>query len=107
MSHELTIGGIVRQRADDTTRTVTTYDETGAVTSTRPYTADENAAADAVARARADAAAARIRAELADAILDATEALMADAHTDGQPWVLPPCCDRMIRTFGHSDAPPA
>ena len=29
------------------TRTVTTYDETGAVTGTRPYTAKENAAADA------------------------------------------------------------
>ena len=32
---------------DDATRTVTTYDETGAVTGTRPYTEDENAAADA------------------------------------------------------------
>ena len=32
---------------DDTTRTVTAYDESGAVTATRPYTADENAAADA------------------------------------------------------------
>lgn len=32
---------------DDQSRTVTTYDESGAVTSTRPYTADENAAADA------------------------------------------------------------
>lgn len=38
---------------DDTTRTVTAYDETGKVTSTRPYTADENAAAD---RTVADAA---------------------------------------------------
>ena len=33
---------------DDISRTVTTYDETGAITSTRPYTADENAAADSV-----------------------------------------------------------
>ena len=33
--------------------------------------------------------AARARAELADAILDATAALMTDAHTDGQPWVQP------------------
>ena len=32
---------------DHAARTVTTYDESGAVTSTRPYTADENAAADA------------------------------------------------------------
>lgn len=38
---------------DDATRTVITYDESGATTSTRPYTADENAAADA---AVADAA---------------------------------------------------
>ena len=46
--HEGSSNGVVRFRADDTTRTVTTYDETGAVTSTRPYTDDENAAADAV-----------------------------------------------------------
>ena len=32
---------------DDTTRTVTTHDDTDAVTGTRPYTAQENAAADA------------------------------------------------------------
>lgn len=38
---------------DDDARTVTTYDETGAVTSTRPYTEAENAAVDA---AVADAA---------------------------------------------------
>ena len=41
---------------NDTTRTVTTYDETGAVASTRPHTAEENAAADAaVAEAAARA----------------------------------------------------
>lgn len=34
-------------RHDDDTRTVTIYDEAGTVTSTRPYTAEENAAADA------------------------------------------------------------
>ena len=45
--------GILRERRDDTTRTVTTYDETGAVTSTRPYTEDEHVAADT---ALADAA---------------------------------------------------
>ena len=43
----------VSEFRDDTTRTVTTYDETGAVTGTRPYTEDENAAVDA---AMADAA---------------------------------------------------
>ena len=41
---------------DDASRTVTTYDETGAVTSSRPYTADENATADsAIAEAAAQA----------------------------------------------------
>ena len=39
--------GTLRLTLDDTTRTVTTYDAAGAVTSTRPYTTDENAAADA------------------------------------------------------------
>ena len=39
--------GTLRLTWDDTTRTVTTYDETGAVVSTRPYTVEENAAADA------------------------------------------------------------
>ena len=38
---------------DDATRIVTTYDETGAITSTRPYTEDEHVAADT---ALADAA---------------------------------------------------
>ena len=45
--------GTLRLTLDDATRTVTTYDETGAVTSARPYTTEENAAADA---ALADAA---------------------------------------------------
>ena len=38
---------------DDATRTVTTYDESGVVASTRPYTAEENAAADAAITAAA------------------------------------------------------
>ena len=55
---ELYEDGQLIERWDDatrtvTTRTVTTYDETGAATGTRPYAADENAAADA---AVADAA---------------------------------------------------
>lgn len=45
--------GRITSAHDDIARTVTTYDETGAVTSTRPYTAGENAIADA---AVADAA---------------------------------------------------
>ena len=89
MGRILVSGGVVIERADDTTRTVTTYDEQGNITSERPYTVEENAAADAAAQAQADAEAARARAELADAILDATAALMEDAHTEGQPWVQP------------------
>ena len=48
MSWTVHASGAIRERGDDATRTVTTYDETGAV-STRPYTAEENAAADAAA----------------------------------------------------------
>ena len=81
--------GIPAETWDDTTRTVTTYDEQGNITSEHPYTIEENAMADAAVQAQADAEAARARAELADAILDATAALMADAHTDGDPWVQP------------------
>ena len=39
--------GILRFRADDTTRTVTTYDAAGVQTGSRAYTPAENAAADA------------------------------------------------------------
>jgi hypothetical protein len=76
-------------RYDDTARTVTTYGPTGQVTNTRPYTPAENAAADAHAAASAAQDAARARDELADAVLDATAALMEDAHTDGAAWVQP------------------
>ena len=48
----------------------------------RPWTAEE-----LTAREQADAE--RARYETHEAILDATAALMADAHTDGQPWVQP------------------
>ena len=44
---------MVYRNSDDATRTVTTYNNTGAITDTRPYTEAENAAADA---ALADAA---------------------------------------------------
>ena len=53
MRHDTYTGGVLRERRDDATRTVTTYDATGTVTSTRPYTAAENTDADARA---ADAA---------------------------------------------------
>lgn len=89
MIAELFTDGVLRERRDDTSRTVTTYDTAGQVTGARPYTTDENAAADAAEQARAADAAARARAELADAVLDATAALMDDAHTDRAAWVQP------------------
>ena len=46
MIHETFTNGILRERRDDTTRTVTTYDTAGQVAETRPYTAQENADAD-------------------------------------------------------------
>ena len=89
MIHETFNSGVPRERRDDTARTVTTYGPTGQVTNTRPYTPAENAAADARAAASAAQDAARARAELADAALDATAALMEDAHTDGAAWTQP------------------
>lgn len=46
MIHETFNSGVLRERRDDTARTVTTYGPTGQVTETRPYTAPENADAD-------------------------------------------------------------
>lgn len=79
--------GALVEHHSDTTRTVTTYDETGAVTSTRPYTEAENATADA---AMADAArlddlaarVARIEAHLWPADPDSEP----DAPIDAPTW---------------------
>ena len=89
MSWFIYAGDVLTEHGDDATRTVTTYDTAGQVTETRPYAAAENTAADAAEQARAAAAAARARAELAAAVLDATAALMDDAHTDRAAWVQP------------------
>lgn len=96
----------VSEFRDDTTRTVTTYDESGAVTSTRPYTAEENDAADESQAEEAAREDRRIKAERDQAILDATAALMEDAHDDGQPWVQPTGAHNAIgfgRTVTHID----
>lgn len=79
----------MRYSYNDHDHTFTTYDATGAVTNTRPYTAEENAAADAAAAAAQEAEAEAIRTAVDRAILDATVALMADAHTDGEAWTQP------------------
>lgn len=49
MSERLYTDGVLREFWDDSTSTYTEYDATGAVTSTRPYTADETARAAAEA----------------------------------------------------------
>ena len=51
MTRNYHMDGTLRERWDDGSRIVTTYDETGAVTNTRPYWPDENVAADARAAA--------------------------------------------------------
>ena len=89
MSWQVKRGGFLIEQGDDTTRTVTTYDESGAVTETRPYTADENAAADGVQAEESAREERRIKAERDRAILDATAALMESAHEDGAAWVQP------------------
>lgn len=58
MSHSIYSAGVLREFRDDVTRTVTRYDETGAVLSVTPYTAEQNSAAD-LADAEAAAAAER------------------------------------------------
>ena len=63
-----------------------TYTVTGS-TVTQAWTARAWTAGELTAREQADAE--RARYETHQAILDATASLMADAHTDGQPWVQP------------------
>ena len=79
MIHETFTNGVLRERRDDTTRTVTTYGPTGQVTETRPYTAQENAAADAQAAEAAHIAGlAQLR---ADIVTKAIAWLEADSAT--------------------------
>ena len=72
---------------DDTTRTHTDYTTTPPTV--RPYTAAENAAADADAAAEAERIEKEARMQAADAIVIATLALMDAAHVDGEAWVQP------------------
>ena len=51
-TRDVRLDGELRERWDDSARTVTTWDVAGTLTGTRPYTAAENAAADAQAQAQ-------------------------------------------------------
>ena len=87
MNHETFTDGVLVETHDDAARTVTDY--TTDPPTVRDYTAEENAAADAALAAQAEAEQQQARYVTHEAILDATAALMEQAHTDGQPWVQP------------------
>lgn len=96
MSSETYTDGVLRERWDDTTRTYKAWNASGQQTSTRPYTAAENAAADAaLAQEQASAEAATL-AEAQEALVRATLAL-APAPATGEAWVQP--------TGGHDAYP--
>ena len=79
MINETFTNGVLRERRDDTTRTVTTYDAAGAVLTSRPYTAAENTEADAHAAEVAHVAdLAQLR---SDIITKAIAWLQADSAT--------------------------
>lgn len=74
--------GILREKWDDATRTYTAYDATGAQISTRPYTAAENAQADAdAARLLAAANESTIETNLASD-LAAMQAIINETNSD-------------------------
>ena len=85
MSSRIYDDGVLVESWDDTTRTYTDH-RTG---QTRPYTTEENDAADQRAEQQQQVAEREARRITHDAILDATTALMDDAHTDGEPWTRP------------------
>ena len=93
----------VSERRDDTARTVTTYDETGAVASTRPYTEAENAAADEELAAQEDAAA------QVDRFAAVESAVLATVDLTAKPWTpvtgahdaVPPQAERVMDD-GHT-----
>lgn len=88
MPNENYVSGIVRERYDDVARTYTAYNAAGAQTSTRPYTAAENANADAAAVTATARTAAASKAARDAAILEAT-ATTAKPPASGATWVQP------------------
>ena len=91
----------VQPRPDDTATTTWEQDDPALVDglpvidwTERDKTADE-------LQAEADAAAAQARYETHEGILDATAALMEDAHEDGQPWVQPTGAHNAYKKDAH------
>lgn len=86
-THDRYQDGRLRERADDTTRIVTTYDAAGEVEATRPYTAEENDRADRGLVTEAILELDRALGLLVPAELAAVQALVIPP--DGSPWVQP------------------
>ena len=80
MREKYSVDGYLQERADDSASTVTTYDEHGNLTETRPYTPDENAAADARAESTALSAVDKLA---ASSELMSTRLLFFMFHTPG------------------------
>ena len=101
MREKYSVEGYLQERADDSARTVTTYDDAGNVIETRPYTAEENAAADA----REEAA---ILGSV-DRFAAVESAVLAAASPTAKPWTpvtgahnaVPPLAER-IMDDGHT-----
>ena len=82
MSIRIYANETLREWWDDATRTVTTYDENGAITSSRPYTPAENTEADAQAATAAKLASlAQLRADIITKAIAWLEADSATAQT--------------------------
>ena len=101
MREKYSVEGYLQERADDSARTVTTYDEHGNLTETRPYTPDENAAADARAESTALSA--------VDKLAAIEAAVLATVDLTAKPWTpvtgahdaVPPLAER-IMDDGHT-----
>lgn len=74
---------------DDENRVVTELDSGLTVLSSRPYTQEENDAADAALAAQAEEQARIEKEQIQAAIVEATVALMETAHADGEVWAQP------------------
>lgn len=83
--NELYTNGVLRQWWDDETRTYKAYDAGGTQVSSRPYTVEENAAADAAAAAATAATnKASLTAKGVQALADNTTYLAVAAPTNAQ-----------------------
>jgi hypothetical protein len=74
--------GRLVERWDDDTRTYTRWDDAGGVVETRPYTDEENRAADAAAAARAERANESATSQKLQRDMDAIQAILDQTNAD-------------------------